>query len=211
MNRSNFILAAIFIISTACTNKPELKEEKVLFSGITSFSPAAESGKIDLDESEISWRGTKLLKTSGHNGIIKLKDGYLTFKDGSLTGGKIIVDMNTISITDFSNYSEEDMKRLSNHLKKKEFNVAEYPEAIFEITAVDYLKEGDLLVKGRMSIKDITKNISVPAVISQSGNKFHAGLSLNRLDYNIGIDGNLLEKNLVDDEFQLKIELAVKR
>lgn len=165
---------------------------------------------IDKDQSTIRWEGTKLFRTAGHKGVVKLREGFLSFINDSLAGGTIIVDMNSISITDTSRYSRETMDRLANHLRRAEFNTPDYPLAKFEITAATYLGRDSLQITGDMTIKDVTKVLVIPAGIlpsSENEKHFYTEFSLDRYDWNIGKDASLLERNLVDREFILKIDL----
>ncbi|MFD2514836.1 YceI family protein [Pontibacter locisalis] len=166
--------------------------------------------RINTEKSAIWWRGTKMLRTAGHEGTLQIKEGYLLFMNDKLVGGKITADINTVSIGNSTSYDEETMQKLSNHLKRKEFNALQYPLAHFEITRVKYIGGDSLRVWGNMSIKGVTKNISIPAYIEKTDNnrkRFRTGFSLQRSHWNIGSDGNLLEKNLVDEDFTLRITL----
>lgn len=196
------------IVLTACSNEQEFKAEKASVAESRTIKKAVEakSHRVNTEKSVIRWKGTKMLRTAGHEGTVALKEGFLLFSNGFLVGGKITADMNTIKI----NSKDGDMVNLSNHLKKKEFNATRYPLASFEITNVKYLGGDSLRVWGNMSIKDVTKNISIPAFIGSSGDsakRFRTKFSLERAVWNIGSDGNLLEKNLVDKDFELRIEL----
>lgn len=205
------IAGFVILLSTACTKNQDFQSEKASMSAVSFILPfEARSFKLDLDKSNIRWKGTKMLGTGGHEGVVDINEGFLLFSNDSLVGGKVTADMNTIRITGKSDYKEEDMRMLSNYLKKRALTAEKYPLATFEISKVNYLGGGDLRVWGNMTIKDVTKNISIPAAIKGSGNskRFQAELALDRFDWNIGVDGNLLENNLVDREFGLQVELV---
>ncbi|MGK7391789.1 MAG: YceI family protein [Candidatus Cyclobacteriaceae bacterium M2_1C_046] len=212
MNKCIVTGILIFIL-LSCTKFPEVKENIPLVHKASFNSKNLEERKIDLQNSEIKWKATKLLGTAGHEGMVNLKSGSLYFQNEALVKGNITVDLNTIRITDTSKYSAEEMRMLSNHLKRKEFNTGEYPLASFEFENLKYLKNDNIQVTGNMRIKDVIKPVSFPATIEQTetGKLFLAEIILNRKDYNIGIDGNLLEKNLVDDEFQINVRLRVSK
>ena len=195
-------------------NKHELKAEKDLIGAIPFIPepPEARSVKLDPENSYIRWKGTKMLGTAGHEGRVDIREGLLLFKEDSLVGGKIVADMHTIRITGKSDYKESDMRGLSNYLTKRALAAEKYPLASFEISQVKYLGGDSLRVWGNMSIRDVTKGIFFPAVIKGSGKNqaFYAELSLDRFEWNVGVDGNLLEVNLVDKEFMLRINLQVR-
>ncbi|WP_160164141.1 YceI family protein [Nafulsella turpanensis] len=194
--------------------RKELKAEKVVVAGpqpvnsIIRYSPV----KINTKESVIHWRATKMMGTAGHKGTVKFQGGTLFFENDTLMGGTVIADMSTISISNSGEYGQTTLKNLSNYLKKKSFSAEEFPTASFHITEVKYLGGDSLRVWGNMQIKDVRKHISVPAILERSGEKttgFLTHFRLGRKMWNIGKGGNLLEENLVDEDFQLSITLAL--
>ena len=201
----------ILLLSTACMNKHELKAEKDLTAAIPFVSepPEAKSMKLNLEKSSIRWKGTKMLGTAGHEGRVDIREGFLLLQNDSLVGGKVVADMHTIRITGKSDYKEADMRRLSNYLKKRALAAEKYPLASFVLNQVKYLGGDSLRVRGTMSVRDVSKNISFPAVIKRSGKnqEFYAELTMDRFEWNVGVEGNLLEVNLVDKEFKLMINL----
>lgn len=169
---------------------------------------------INTDRSIIRWKGTKRFFTAGHEGIVKVEEGFLLFKNDLLTGGKVVADMQTINITK-TEESENDRISLTNYLKTKEFNSDKYPFAVFEILEVDTSDIGrnTVQVTGNLTVKDVTRKISIPAIIEQSAEgswRFYTEFTLERSKWNIGVDGNLLERNLVDKHFGLNIELVTE-
>lgn len=206
------IMLLLSFLTFGCGSRQELKAEKAAISDVqTSIKPAVVKRlPLSIIKSVIRWRATKLLGTAGHEGTLAVKEGTLFFSNDSLVGGRIVVDMNSISIINTAEYKQSTMRQLSNYLKKKEFNAGEFPVASFDITKVKYLGGDSMRVWGNMRIKGVTKNISVPAFTEYSpegSRRFRTAFSLERTDWNIGSDGNLLEKNLVDEEFQLNINL----
>ena len=68
-------------------------------------------------------------------------------------------------------------------------------------------------VWGDMTIRGVTKKIQVPIeIIVSNGQIRHCKITLtiDRFEWGIGNEGSWLEKKLVDDEFELKIEIAIK-
>jgi polyisoprenoid-binding protein YceI len=119
-----------------------------------------------------------------------------------------VADMNAITVTDIPPHETEAIQNLTNHLKS-DFDTKRFPLSKFYITSVSYTSADRLLVSGNLTIKDVTKNITIPAIVaSVNGNKkFTTVFKFNRFYWNIGADGSWLEKRLVDKEIELKIEL----
>ena len=64
-----------------------------------------------------------------------------------------------------------------------------------------------------MTIKDVTKNISITTRISttkRNQKQFDAEFTFDRFEWNIGNEGSWLEKKLVDKEIELRIRIITK-
>ena len=214
-SRTNIVFILLALGTLGCAKEKKLAIEDPVLNGIPQIETSrGKTHSIDLDESEISWKGTKRLFTAGHEGIIKLEKGYLIFKEDKLVGGKILADMTTIKITK-TEVSEKDKTFLTNYLKTTEFNTADYPNASFEISRVTYPSSDKekVQVSGKMIIRNVSKEITFPAKITQKyrGSKsFFAEITLKRSEWGIGSDGNLLERNLVDNNFDIKVNLLTE-
>ncbi|MEM1443313.1 MAG: rhodanese-like domain-containing protein, partial [Verrucomicrobiota bacterium] len=69
-------------------------------SGEEPADPEVPEGtlSLNLDESFVQWTGRNLLNR--HYGTIGLKSGEIEVKEGKLTGGRIVIDMNTMKCDD---------------------------------------------------------------------------------------------------------------
>lgn len=164
------------------------------------------SGKmnVNLDESLISWRGTKLMGTGKHEGTLKFKDGYLLFHGDSLIGGKLTADMRSIFITDIPLSDPVPRRNLTEHLNS-DFDTELYPVAGFEIAEVSYSAENALQIAGDLTIREITRPIVITATTSQNRSEYKADFTFDRFGWNIGADGSWLEKKLVDAEISVQV------
>lgn len=170
----------------------------------------------------INWEGSK--PTGNHTGTIKVSDGKIYINNGKITSGNFTIDLNTITVTDITG---EDKAGLESHLKGTEaedadhfFNVAKYPTGKFEITSVLDTTTADganTVVKGNLTLKGITKEISIPAnvsvtadsvsVISKSFNINRTLWGINYRSKNIFTD---LGDKFINDDIVLQINLAAK-
>ena len=175
------------------------------------------SYKVDASSSQVEWVAKKV--TGQHNGVVTLQEGSLEYTDGSLTGGSFVVDMTSIAVLDL----EGNMRgKLEGHLKSPDFfAVEEFPTATFTITKViprgiagEYKVEGDLTVKG------ITKSITVPVIKleeSEEGIKTVEAISLtlDRTDFDVRYGSGTFFSNLGDktiyDDFELTINVSANK
>lgn len=158
---------------------------------------------IDIESSEIAWIGTK--STGRHNGIVKLRNGFLLLLNNDIVGGEFTIDMHSIEAIDSD---EENNTKLVGHLKSADFfNVDSYPTATFVISRVipvsNYVTEDieeiqDVMndykvsnpthtVVGNLTICNITRGLSFPAKITLTENSVSATskFNINRKDWNL--------------------------
>lgn len=173
------------------------------------------SHKIDIENSVVNWKGTKPAGT--HTGTIKFSDGEAFVTDGKLQGGKFVLDMNSITVTDLK--SGDEKEDLEAHLKGTGdkaaedhfFNVAKYPKGSFEITKVEEVN-GKYTITGNLTLKDITKPVTVPASIVQDDSSITLtsdAFTINRTEWNINYASKSVFDDLKDKFIDDNIELTV--
>lgn len=170
--------------------------------------------QVDRVSSNVEWVGAK--PTGQHNGIVDLQGGELMLSDGSIVGGNFTIDMNSIKNMDLT--SEEDNAKLVGHLKSSDFfDVEKYPTAVFQITSVEPLTgnaEANHNITGNLTMKDVTKSITFPAMVTVNDNLVTAttpAFVIDRTQWNVQYGSKTLFKNLQDkfinDEISLSINL----
>ncbi len=90
------------------------------------------------------------------------------------------------------------------------FNVAQFPQATFESSAIKALGGGKFDVAGKLTIKGASVQVTVPVALTQSGATTTATgvLPIKRLAFKIG-DGEWADTSMVADEVQVKFKLAL--
>lgn len=191
----------------------------VALSGL-AFSIPSNNGelngarKVDVKSSTIEWKGYKV--TGSHTGFVTLKNGNLTFNNGTLTGGNFEIDMNTITCTDLQG---EWATKLVNHLKSDDFfGVATHPIAKFEITkAIPYGTPGSYKINGNVTIKGKTTPIKFNANVKEDGGKIitETKLVLDRSEFDVRYGSGSFFDNLGDktiyDEFDIIVKLVTNK
>ncbi len=193
---------------------------KLFFSMVLAmtFAITAQAGnpvkdvvyKVKTDQSVIAWTGAKV--TGTHSGIINVKDGSLSFKDGVLTGGKFTIDMTSITVTDIQG---DGKANLEGHLKNEDFfGVDKYPTATLIVTKVVANGGGRYNVTGDLTIKGITKPVNFTTEVNQTGKVVTAksDIKIDRSLYDIKYGSGKFFENLGDktihDEFDLSVTLV---
>jgi len=194
------LILTVFAIAAlvACKND---KKEKTEVSEVVKVEEVVEveqqKGNVNVEKSVINWLGSK--PTGTHNGTIKLKEGKMTVEEGLLIGGEFVVDMNSMVNLDIQ--KEKGKAKLIGHLKHADFfDVENYPTSKFVITSIK--NEGaKMLVTGDLTIKDVTKSVTIPASLSfiDKTNVFKSEpFQINRAEFNVKYGSKSWFDNLKD-------------
>ena len=167
-----------------------------LILGLSSF--VAKDAKKDVvnytvnaEKSRVDWIGSK--KGDFHTGIFPIKSGSVSVDGGKLKGGKFVIDLAGVKVTDAGGGD-----RLTGHLKSPDFfDVAKFAEASFEITSVNYTSAQSADVTGTLTIKGAAVPVKFVANIRSADDKgffAQAFLSIDRtllgVNYGIGMVSN---------------------
>jgi polyisoprenoid-binding protein YceI len=156
--------AAAAMVLASCVGNPEGKKADVTDSVETTDEVLGHVYTVDASQSELVWTGAKV--TGQHHGTVDIKSGELHVDEGTISGGKFVLDMNSINTQDLEGEWKD---KLDGHLKSEDFfDVASNPEASFEVTSVAAgATEGTLTVSGNLTIKGVSKNITFDANVEE--------------------------------------------
>lgn len=164
-------------------------------------------------QSMIEWVGRKV--TGAHNGTIAIKEGTLLFNDEYLTGGRFVIDTQSIKILDITDPGLN--AQLAGHLASDDFfGSAKYPEATFEISHTEPHGNGFFYIVGDLTIKGITHPMSFVARINHSENSVIASGKITVDHTKFGIkygSGKFFQNmgdNLIYNNFDLNTTITAK-
>jgi len=183
---------------------------------ITTVSFAQTTYKVDPKASTVRWVAYKEIG-AGHDGKVAVKNGSLTVKDGLITSGEIIVDMNTISVDDIPADKDANGK-LVGHLKSPDFfNVAKNPEAKIVIKKAEKTAKGQKLT-GDLTFNGKTNPVTFDAVVSESKNDLttKTDLLVDRTKWDLKYSSKNFFKDLAGDriiknDFKLEVNLKATK
>lgn len=189
---------------------PEIEEEPILADGIHL---------VDCTESRLEWAGRNLFKK--HFGIIAISSGEITVKNGEVANGSITLDMRTIKNCDLQDQEENSL--LIRHLKSDDFfDVEKFPTAGFHLLECGVMVGAtpgspNYFIKGKLCLKDVTKEVSIPAIIVPGENgsiQAQACFDIDRTEWNVTYgSGKLFEKlgmHLVNDTITLELFITAR-
>lgn len=113
------------------------------------------------DHNHVDWQAWHLGKIMERSGSVELKDAEVFVNDGLLSGGKFVLNVAKLTVTNFGEDSARN-ETLRGHLTSGDFFLTDsFPTATFEITSVDTMS-GDFnsKISGNLTIKGISKNIT---------------------------------------------------
>jgi polyisoprenoid-binding protein YceI len=207
MNRFQYLILIIFAVSLSAfriASDPD-KAHKA-----SPLSRKAVVYKVDEQNSKVTWLAKKV--TGEHSGNVKVSNGTLTLDNNVLKGGSFDIDTRTISVTDITD--AEANGKLLGHLKSDDFFAVEkFPAAKFVISSAKSTGAGKYEVKGKLTIKGITNEVTFPATVKTEGNKVQADarITVDRTKYGIKFRSKNFFENLGDktisDDFELNVTL----
>ncbi|WP_369048061.1 YceI family protein [Tenacibaculum sp. UWU-22] len=211
MRKIFFLISIVTLAFGACKTE---KKEKIAAKEKVAIKEVTVPNNVDTTNSIITWKGTK--PTGSHNGSVALKEGALVTKDGMVKGGDFVIDLTTIKCLDIED--EKYNQKLVNHLKSADFfDVEKYPTVKFVIASTE-IKNNKLQVTGNLTIKNITKSITIPATISEDNGitTFASDIfTINRADFNVKYGSKSFFDNLkdkfIDDLIELSFTVKTKK
>ncbi len=137
-------------------------------------------------------------------GRFKKFDAQIAFDPAKPAASKIAFTVDTGSATLGVKESDAELP------KPTWFNVAKFPQATFQSTAIKAAGPGKFDVAGKLSIKGATQDVNVPVTLTQSGNITTAtgAFTIKRLAFKIG-ENEWADTSMVADDVQVKFKLAL--
>jgi len=171
---------------------------------------AAEQGatyKVNTETSQIKWTGYHKGGLNPRIGSVR-SEGTLAAENGVITGGSLVMDMNSLqtekSSVDPATSGGKTSVDLDTHLKSADFfDTQKYPTAKFEITKVtpfdakadqSAIAGANFVISGNLTLKDKAVNVAFPAKVTVSGTDItlQSKFTINRQDWGLsyGAEGD---------------------
>lgn len=215
-----YLLASLTLTAliVSCANAPQA-DKVTLRNEQTASTITGNVYSLDTTSSRVTWTGTK--PTGQHLGTFKLDSGVISLEKNQLKGGSFIININSLTNLDLQG---EDKTKLEGHLKSADFfDSNKYPLAKFEITSVtpfdssqvkSVLPNSNVLISGNLTLKNTTKNVTFPAVVTIS-NAFvaaKANFNIDRTQWGLSYGNDQsLRDNFIRPEVNIQLELKAKK
>lgn len=199
-----------------CTSKEEAtaKAGKALPIQADDYRGSADY-RVDMGASIIEWSGQEVVSGKTHRGTLKLNQGKFYIKKGRLTGGSFEIDMESLTVKDLKTGNGKE--KLEKHLRSDDFfSIDRHPKASFaiaEVYQVDTIPNANAIVSGNLTLKGITKSISLPAKIGIN-DRFVTVItpefSINRTEWEVMFRSGLLgtaKDKVISDLITLRLRV----
>jgi polyisoprenoid-binding protein YceI len=203
-------IISLAALATAFTPSKTLVKAKTT-TATTTKHYKAQNFKVDNQTSKLNWLAKKA--TGDHNGEVKISNGLFTAENNVLKSGTFDIDLNTITDADLTDQASND-KLVSTLKSETFFSTDKFPKASFVITSATKTSGQNYDIKGRLTIKGITNDVSFPATIAVDGKKLNATakITVDRTKYDIKFRSKNFFENLGDkviyDNFDLNVNLT---
>ena len=182
----------------------------IVFSLFISFAISSQSiYKVDPAHSSVNFR-VKHLGITFVSGKFEKFDGGIIGSLNNVTQSRVFFNVNIESIN-------TSVEMRDDHLRSPDFFDAEkFPTMTFESTSIEKSGENEYKLKGKLQIKDVTKDVAFDVKYGGVAKGLDGGevigfvaeKTLNRLDYNISSDPEGLT---IGKDVDIKLYLEFKK
>ena len=163
---------------------------------------AAEFNQIQAAKSSITFVSRQM--GSPVEGKFGKFSASISFDPNNLAAGKAHIEIDMANIDAGSSDANDEVKG------KDWFNIKQYPTARFDSTGIKAMADGRYEASGKMTIKGITRNVTVPFTAKLENNlaTLDGGMTILRLQYGVGA-GEWADPDTVADEVQLRFRFVL--
>lgn len=150
----------------ACSSLP--KGDIAKLNSLSQISVRSSGTKLNIDTALTTIKFTGYGVGHNHTGTFKVADGFITATGKKLTGGELVISINSLQMEEKSSAIQN---KLRSHLLSADFfEATKFPSATFIITNVQPYPSTNTsailahyYISGNLTLKDRTQNITFPA------------------------------------------------
>jgi polyisoprenoid-binding protein YceI len=137
-------------------------------------------------------------------GTFKKFDAQVAFDPRKPEGGTVALQIDTASASLGVPMSDAELP------KAPWFDAAHFPQASFQSSAIKALGEGRFEMAGKLTIKNIARQVTVPVTIAPAGGYAVAtgSFTIQRLDYKVG-DGEWTDTSVIGNDVQVRFKFTL--
>ncbi|MDQ0022792.1 polyisoprenoid-binding protein YceI [Variovorax paradoxus] len=186
-----------------------MKRVFCLFLAAAAFAAAAPAGaepptatRLVADKSQIAFVSKQMGVPV--EGTFKKFDAQVAFDPRKPEGGTVALQIDTASASLGVPMSDAELP------KPPWFDAVHFPQAIFQSSAIKALGDGRFEMAGKLTIKNIARQVTVPVTIAPAGGYAVAtgSFTIQRLDYKVG-DGEWTDTSVVGNDVQVRFKFTL--
>ena len=186
-----------------------MKRVFCLFLAAAAFAAAAPAGaepptatRLVADKSQIAFVSKQMGVPV--EGTFKKYDAQVAFDPRKPEGGTVALQIDTASASLGVPMSDAELP------KPPWFDAAHFPQAIFQSSAIKALGDGRFEMAGKLTIKNIARQVTVPVTIAPAGGYAVAtgSFTIQRLDYKVG-DGEWTDTSVVGNDVHVRFKFTL--
>lgn len=211
------LLLTISIFTSCSSSAPEGEKVEATDATAEAAATTGVSYGVDTLESVVYWTGSK--PTGQHSGTIGVSSGTVSVEAGAITGGEFVIDFSSLTNTDMK--PGEGKEDLEGHLKAGDFfEVEKFPTGNFVITGVEAVTGDSTLthqITGNLTMKDITKSVTIPTNVAMLGDKIMAtskAFTIDRTQWGITFHSSTVSTvadKVINDQVGLVVKLVANK
>lgn len=175
-------------------------------AALTALAPAgaepAGPARLIPDKSQITFVSKQMGVPV--EGTFKKFDAQVAFDPRKPEGGTVALQIDTASASLGVPMSDAELP------KSPWFDTAHFAQASFQSSSIKALGEGRFEMAGKLTIKNISRQVAVPVTIVTAGNHAVAtgSFTIQRLDYKVG-DGEWTDTSVVGNDVQVRFKFTL--
>ncbi len=171
--------------------------------------------RVDTAATEIRWKGTKFGGRGAHSGTLRVRSGWIDVRGMQLRGGRVLLDMRSIAVTDMPRSESVPRRKLTEHLLGEDFfAVTRFPTAEFTIDRSEHVGANVFRVNGRLTLRGVTKAVTFDMTLwsyEPTAMRATARLTIDRMQWGVAFRGSRITNDLVDDDVQLEFDIIARQ
>lgn len=177
---------------------------RIAFLMLALLLPAAGQAAVDLAQSRIEFTSRQM--NVPVEGRFRKFTARVDYDPSKPTEARAEVEVDLASVDTGSSEADIEVAR------KSWFNTAAFPRATFVSTSVKAPAPGRLEVTGRLSIKGLARDVTVPLTVKTSGatTTFEGEFPILRLQFRIG-EGAWSDTETVADEVMVRFRIVTTK
>ncbi|MEO9475319.1 MAG: YceI family protein [Cyclobacteriaceae bacterium] len=214
-------LLFVFTLALTYCKKPNNSSDATQPETTIKVYPGADTLEISINESVITWIGSK--PTGQHDGTMDISGGYGIFYVDELVGGEVQIDISSLRVMDIAD--KEKNKKLTSHLLSSDFfDENSFPVGSFQITKITpydstfqvddkvefpskfkpevassfVVQNPSHVISGSLTLRGKTNDITFPALVTKTDSQTNIEAKFNidrtRWDLSHNDEANIVDK-----------------